>query len=307
MKNIYILEHFDLSKEQLKELKKLGNVHYFQKAEQKYIDEAIEKADVILFDWLDPTDLMTKLHKGQMVCLPFTGFGWIKTLNQAIDNGVVVCNTPNYSTNAVAEHHLALMLSACKQVAYFNNLTKARQDVSFHRGIEITGKKVGIIGLGHIGFRLAELLKSFNVELYTYNNTKKSLPNIKDVSLEKLLKTCDFVCVTCVLNDNTRNMLNYEKLSLMKNNAILTQTTGGIIDFDALDKILSEGKLFGVGLDDVDQQIIPKNLFNYDRLICTYHRAFDTNESEKNRLDMCISNIKAYFDNNPINLIELKK
>lgn len=303
MRNIFVLEHFDFSKEQMQRLKSLGNVVYYEKANQSQIDNAVASGDPILLDWIDPTNILLNMKKGQFICLPFTGFDWITTLKQAINNGVVISNTPNYSTNAVAEHHLGLILTATKQIPYFNKFVLNDEKVLFKRSMEITGKTVGIIGLGHIGSRLAELLKPFGVKILTYNQTKKNVDNITDVSLEELLKSSDIVCVTCRLTDTTRNMLNKEKLSLMKDNAVLTQTTGGIIDLNALYKLIKENKFFGIGLDDIDQVPYPKELLKVDRVYCSYHRAFDTNESEKNRIDICIDNIEAYLKGKPINLI----
>ena len=98
-------------------------------------------------------------------------------------------------------------------------------------------------------------------------------------------------------------MIGQKELKLMKSSAILTSTTGGIINLDDLNEFLKENKLFGVGLDDVDQQQVPAELIAFDNVICTYHRAFDTNESEKNRIDMCIDSIEAFFKNKPINTI----
>lgn len=152
--------------------------------------------------------------------MPYTGFDWITSLKQALDNGVVISNTPNYSTNAVAEHHLGLILTATKQIPYFNKFLLNDEKVPFKRSMEISGKTVGIIGLGHIGSRLAELLMPFGVKILTYNPTKKNLKNIKDVTLEELLKSSDIVCVTCRLTDSTRNMLDKEKLSLDRKSVV---------------------------------------------------------------------------------------
>ena len=304
MKNIYVLEHFDFNDAQLARLKNLaGEFRYFESATQKQIDEAVEFADAILLDWIDPTDIITKMKKGSFICLPYTGYDWIKTLQIAKDTGVVISNTPNYSTNAVAEHHLGLILDVAKHITSFNNIYKSGAKVPFNRSIEIAGKRVGIIGLGHIGRRLAELLAGFGVELLAYNRTPKNLKNIKEVDLKTLLERCDIVCITCKLTKNTRNMIGKDELKLMKSNAILTSTTGGIINLDDLSEFLKEKHLFGVGLDDVDQQAVPKKLLDCDNVICTYHRAYDTNESEKNRIDLCIDNIEAFFKGNPINQI----
>lgn len=94
-----------------------------------------------------------------------------------------------------------------------------------------------------------------------------------------------------------------KELRLMKSTAILTSTTGGIINLDDLNEFLKENSLFGVGLDDVDQQNVPKELLTHDNVICTYHRAYDTNESENNRINMCIDSIEAFINGNPINQI----
>lgn len=303
MKNIYVLEHFDFTKEQLDRLNALGNVKYYEKANEKDIDEAIMNADAILIDWLDPDTILQKLHKGQFICLPYTGYDWVKNINLAKDNGVIISNTPNYSTNAVAEHHLALLLDVAKHITNFNNEYKEKGSTGFNRGFELTGKRVGIIGLGNIGRRLAELLIPFTNDIVTYNRTKKNIIGIKDVSLEELLTTSDVVCVTCRLNDNTKNLISTNQFNIMKKGAILTSTTGQIIDFNALDEVLKDDKLFGVGVDDVDKCYVPKSLLNNSKFVCTYHRAYDTNESENNRINLCIDSIEAFLNGKPINKI----
>lgn len=175
--------------------------------------------------------------------------------------------------------------------------------IPFNRGKELTGAKVGIIGLGNIGSRLAKLLQPFGVEILTYNNTPRNLPNIKDVSLNTLLKESDIICNTCRLTPQTRNMIGINELKLVKPTAIITSTTGGIINLDDLAGFLKQHKLFGIGLDDVDQQIVPKSLIENELVVCTYHRAYDTNESERNRIDLCIDSIEAFLNNQPINTI----
>ena len=160
------------------------------------------------------------MRKGQFICLPYTGYDWIKNIQLAKSNGVIISNTPNYSTNAVAEHHLSLILACAKHIVLFNNKYQQGQNVPFNRGLELTGKTVGIIGLGHIGTRLAELLQGFGVNIIAYNRTPKQLKSIKDVDLETLLKQSDIICNTCRLTPETRNLISMKQLELMKENAI---------------------------------------------------------------------------------------
>ncbi len=305
MKKIYIMEHFDFSEEQLEELNSLGEVKMFENATKKDIAEAEKKADVVLVDWLDPTEMITKMKKGSFVCLPYSVYDWISTMKQAIDNGVTFSNTPNYFTNAVAEHHLTLMLACAKNVAQCDAGLK-KGEVPPNKNIELAGKTVGIIGLGHIGYRLSELLKPFNVKILTSNRNKKNLPGIKDVQLGTLLRQSDFVCVTCALNDSTKNMLSAKELRMMKNTAILTATTGGVINLQDLEKILNKDKLFAAGLEEfMDMNEVPTKLINNPKVTCTFHRAYNTVEAENNRLNMCIENIKAFLNKKPINVIKL--
>lgn len=194
-------------------------------------------------------------------------------------------------------------MDCAKHITSFNNIYKTGIEVGFNRGMELKGKKIGIIGLGHIGKRLAELLSVFGCELVTYNRSNKNQANIQDVSLETLISTSDIICVTCTLNSNTRNMLGLNEFKRMKNNAILTSTTGGVINLEDLNQYLKTNKLFGVGLDDVDKQKVPTELLSNDNVICTYHRAYDTNESENNRINLCIDAIEGFINGKPINLI----
>ena len=92
---------------------------------------------------------------------------------------------------------------------------------------------------------------------------------------------------------------------MMKKDAILTATTGGVIDLIALEKLLGKGKLFGVGLEEfMDMNDVPERLINHPKVTCTFHRAYNTVEAEENRLNMCIDNIEAFLKGKPINLIK---
>lgn len=83
MKKIYILEHFDFDEMQLNRLKQLGEVHYFEKSTECEQNEALDNADAILLDWLDPNPVLANMRKGQFICLPYTGYDWIKNIQLA--------------------------------------------------------------------------------------------------------------------------------------------------------------------------------------------------------------------------------
>ena len=303
MKKIYVLEKFDFSSEQLQRLRSLGEVKLYDMASAEQQMEAACNADAIMVDWIPPDPMLERMHKGQIMCLAYTGYSWVKNIPLAKKNGVVICNSPNYATNAVAEHHLALILACAKHVVYFHNIHKRGGTVPFNRGRELAFSKVGIIGLGRIGYRLAELLAPYGVEIMTCNDVPQNREGIKDVDLHTLLKECDVVCNTCRLTPQTKNMIGLNELKLMKPTAILTSTTGGVINLDELAEFLQDNELFGVGLDDVNQENYPQSLRENDLVVCTYHRAFDTDKSQSNRINLCIDNIEAFFKGKPINTV----
>ena len=86
MKKIYVLEHFDFSDEQMKKLQSLGEVKYYERANEQEIEQSIENADAILLDWIDPNPILAKMRKGQFICLPYTGYDWVKNILIAKEN-----------------------------------------------------------------------------------------------------------------------------------------------------------------------------------------------------------------------------
>ena len=121
-----------------------------------------------------------------------------------------------------------------------------------------------------------------------------------------MLKTSDVVAVTCNRSDSSIGMLNMDKLKLMKNDSILVGTTWLIIDINALNKLLQEGKFLGVGLDveiQSNESRVPENMKKLKRVVLTPHFAFSTKESYQNRINVMLNNIEAYLNKKPINVV----
>lgn len=303
---IHVLEHFDFTEEQLKRLNSLGNLKYFEKATEQQIHESAKVADVILIDWINPNTILPIMKKGALLSLPYTGVNWITELKPAIERGVLVSNENGASANSVAEIHLGFMLDIAHRISYFNNFMKDEKEPPFKRAIDLVGSTVGIIGLGTIGKRLAELLKGFNCKIINYSKTKKTVDNIENVDLKTLLKTSDYICICCTHNDETENLINLNNVNLIKNEAIITATTANIVQFEAIQKMLKENKLYGFAIDGLSQskEKIPQELINDERVISTYHRAYDTKKSYQNMIDYATDNIEAYIKGKPINLVK---
>ncbi|MFC1799040.1 2-hydroxyacid dehydrogenase [Thermodesulfobacteriota bacterium] len=145
-------------------------------------------------------------------------------------------------------------------------------------GYDVNHKNLGIIGLGRIGYEVAKRGKGFDMKVKYYDVVKKSDAekelNIEYSDLEELIKTSDFIAVTCAKTEKTKNLMNAERISMMKEGAILVVSArGGIVDEKALYKALKSGKLGGAGLDVFEPEPIDKNdpLLKLDNVMFTPH------------------------------------
>lgn len=178
-------------------------------------------------------------------------------INYAKKKNIIVTNTPGVLTDSTAEITLALILSCSRRIVEGDKLVRINKfkgwAPKFHLGIELKGKTLGIIGLGRIGQAVAERAVPFGMKILYYSRTEKE--NVKKikaekVSLDKLLKESDIISIHVPLNEKTNNLLNKEKLDLLKKDAIIINTSRGeILDEDYLIKLLETGKIHSAGLD----------------------------------------------------------
>lgn len=323
---ITVLEHVPFSEAQKDRLLQLGDVTYFSYDEDTSVDIILQEtkdSDVVVVNWIDPSPFILSLKQPSLVALMSTGYGWIQHLEEARKKGILVSNIPAYSTEAVAEHIFGLLLSYTKRINISSNWTRpneTRMVVSsiFGReivtpphkpsfvGTELKGKTLGIIGLGHIGSRAAELAKAFGMNIITYNRNKKNSPQADDVSLNELLAKSDVVCITCPLNDQSKKLINSNNLGLIKKSAVLTGATWGVIDEEALLEALKNGQLNGVAFDvalEGSEKIKCDELLAHPNFLCTKHNAYNTFEAAERQRDICISNIEAFANGHTHNIV----
>ncbi len=187
------------------------------------------------------------------------GAGYDKIdLQQLKKQGIILTVTKGVNARSVAEHAVLLMMSVYKRLVTAHNgilngkwFKTALRDYSY----EVTGKHVGFIGLGSIGKEVCKLLSGFDAKLCYYDvfrlsgEEEKQL-NVKFFLLEQLVKTVDIISLHVPLTDSTRNLINQETISLMKDTAILVNTCRGeVVDENALYDALASGRLLGAGLD----------------------------------------------------------
>jgi len=227
-------------------------------------------------------------------------------LDAAKECGVVVTSTPNANSLAVAEFAFTLMMTLAKNVvpvvdAYKNSGLgiESRNKVSL--GTELTGKTLGILGLGRIGSMVAKMaMGGFGMKVMLYDPYVKNPPEgIQQVdNVEEIYKAADFITLHLPLVPETKHMLNARAFELMKPTAILINCARGpIVDEAALIEALRSGKIGGAGLDVTDPEPAePDNpLFTMSNVIVTPHYAPFTKETAEGVSKMGCENLIAFF------------
>jgi phosphoglycerate dehydrogenase-like enzyme len=191
--------------------------------------------------------------------------------------GIPVVHAPDSSTQSVAEHALSLMFALSRQISRVDRAVKAGNWAvrEGFRGVELAGKSLGIVGLGRIGRRTAELGQALGLHIVTWSPRSRD-ERFSALSLEALLATADIVSLHLALTPQTRGLLDREALGRMKPGALLVNTArGALIDEAALAKALATGRPAGAGLDVLTQEPPPPDhpFLSLENVILTPHTA----------------------------------
>ncbi len=215
---------------------------------------------------------------------------------------IAIGNTPDVLTEATAEIALGLMIAATRN---FKKASKSAEggrwknwDPQGHLGHALKGKTLGVIGLGRIGLRLAEMCShAFKMKIvYTARSEKSNSISAQKVEMNDLLKTSDFISIHVPLTNETRKLIGVNEFKLMKQNAVLINTARGeIIDQEALINALSNNTIFAAGLDVTDPEPLPlsNDLFKLENAIILPHIGSATFEARREMSLMCARNIIA--------------
>jgi D-3-phosphoglycerate dehydrogenase len=225
----------------------------------------------------------------------------------AREKGIVVCNSPESLTNAVAELALGLMLAAARGVgAGHHNLKNGKWIKEALMGTEIAGKTVGIIGFGRIGRRLAELLKPFGANVLAYDIIEPDhlvleALGAKMVGLDELLESSDFISLHLPGGAEMRGFIGPDKLAKMKRTSFLVNTSRGeVVDENALVNALKSGSIRGAALDVFTVEP-PTNteLLSLDNVVLTPHVGGQTNEAQVSAATIVAQKIVNHFARAP--------
>ena len=243
-----------------------------------------------------------------MKCLAvaFTGVDHIP-LAACREREITVCNCAGYATAAVADLVFGMLISRYRNLEACGTAVRTGGTKAGLIGFELEGKTFGIVGAGAIGCRVARIAQAFGCTVYAWSRTQKDIEGVTWTDLDTLLSTCDIVSLHVPLTEETRGLINAEKLSLMKPSAVLINTARGpVVDSAALADALNEGRLAGACIDVFDTEPpLPSDtpLLQAKNLTASPHIGFATKEAFLKRAHLVFENIRAFLDGSPKNCV----
>lgn len=225
-------------------------------------------------------------------------------LSHCARRGVAVLSTPGVNATAVAELTLGFLIGAARRIAISTHHLKRGEWVR-NGGVQVLGKRVGLIGLGHVGKRTAALLQAVGCEVMAHDLLDLrgycAAHGLAFTSLDELLATSDFVSLHVPLTDSTRGMIGRAQLARMKPTAFLVNTSrGGIVDEEALADALESGRLAGAASDVfTEEPTRHTRLLGQDNFLGTPHIGGNSREAVRAVGQAAIDNLRAYFTRSP--------
>ncbi len=286
---------------------KYGEVTSYDVTKKEKTKERIKDADIVLTnkvvigkDEMDDSSV-------KLICITATGTNNVD-LVYAKEKDIEVKNVAGYSTSSVVQVAFSMIFYFVQKLNYYKSYVDEGKwqkskifthiDEPFY---ELDKKRVGVIGLGEIGRNLAKKAQAFDCEVVYFSTSgKNSNSEYKQVSLDALLKTSDIISIHAPLNENTKDLLNYENMKNMKKGAILLNLgRGGIINENDLAKLIDEKEIY-CGIDVVNKEPIEESnpllkVKNKDRLLLTPHIGWASIEARTRLVEMVAQNIEDFI------------
>lgn len=296
-------------------LKEWGTLTIYPRTAPEDVVARAKDADAILINKINITeDILAQLPKLRYIGVLATGYN-VVDIEAAHRHGVTVTNIPAYSTESVVQMTFAHILNITNRVAHYADEARAGRwsqnpdfcywDTSLP---ELSGKTLGVVGLGHIGQRVAAIAHLFGMDVFAVTSKDAtSLPEgIHKTTLDGLLGACDIVSLHCPLTPSNHHLLNAEKIGRMRLGAILINTArGALVDEQAVADALASGRLAGYGADVMEHEPPREGspLFDQPHAYLTPHIAWATKEARERLMQICVDNVRAFVEGHPQNVI----
>lgn len=306
----YTLNPGDLSWD---ELKKMGDCTIYDRTSPEETLARSQGAEILLTN-------KTVLTAGHMQALPdlkyigvlATGYNVVDTA-AAKERKIVVTNIPAYSTPSVGQMVFAHILNITQRTDHYANEVRGgrwtkNKDFCFWDTplIELLGRKIGLIGLGQTGYNTARIALGFGMKVWAHTSKSRLQlpPEIKKIEIDQIFKECDIVSLHCPLTEETRGMVNSQRLALMKPTAILINTgRGGLVNEQDLANALNNGTIYAAGLDVLSTEP-PKAgnpLLKAKNCFITPHIAWATLAARQRLMNVMLENLKGFQDGKTVN------
>lgn len=321
---------------------KSGNVNCGEDCSCQLFDDRLDETTVITDEMAQANvisvftfsrvsaDVLKKFPNLKLIALRSVGFNHID-IDYCKQNGITVVNSLGYGNVTVAEFAFGLILDTMRKVTRaYVNLKEEHPYADNYIGFELRGKCIGLIGTGAIGAEAVRIAHGFGMKILAYDVFPKSELSekygVNYVELDELIKNSDVISLHAPLTKDNFHMINEEKIALMKENAVVINTARGeLIDTKALYEALSNGRIFGAGLDvmeaenmliqpetlDFDylqddvirQTLLNERLLKLHNVVVTPHIAYNSKESNERILNITINNINSFFDGKVVNSV----
>jgi glycerate dehydrogenase len=278
-----------------------------------------EDAEIILTNKTPlRAEIIGRLKKLRFIAVLATGYDTVDSA-EAGRRGIPVANVPEYGTDSVAQHTMALLLALCNRVAEHDTAVKRGEwskapDFSFCTAPlrELAGKKIGIIGFGRIGQRVGEIARTFGMEILAFNPHHRNRPTpfpVKWMELREVFADADVVTLHCPLTEDNQGFVDESLLLAMKRDALLINTARGKLIHEAdLARALETGRIAGAGLDVVSREPIAFDnplLFARNCLI-TPHIAWASLDARRRLMAVVVRNVESFLQGTPMNIVNLR-
>ena len=296
-------------------LEALGDVEVYPRTAPEDVIDRCFNAEIILTNKVVINKkILVSLPRLKYIGVLATGYN-VVDIDTASDLDIIVTNIPAYSTDSVVQMTFAHILTMTNRVEHYtqqnrngrwsNNPDFVYWDTPL---IELAGKTMGIVGLGNIGMKVAQLARCFGMEVYAFTSKASSLlpEGIQKTTFEGLLSVSDILSLHCPLNRSTREMINASSLAKMKEGALLINTgRGPLVNEADVAEALRSGHLGGYGADVMCQEPPAEDnpLFSAPNAYITPHIAWATFEARKRLIAIAVGNVKAFIDGNPVNVV----
>ena len=296
-------------------LEDLGTLTVYDRTAPELTVERAKDAEIVLTNKvIINKEVIAQLPLLKYVGVLATGYN-VVDIEAARERGIIVTNVPAYSTESVAQMVFAHLLTVTNRTEHYalqnrNGRWSSNPDFCYWDTelTELAGKTFGIVGLGHIGMRVAQIALAFGMKVIALTSKQaESLPvGIAKVDLSTLFSSSDVLSLHCPLTENTRQFINADTIRQMKSTAVIINTgRGPLVDDQAVADALSSGRLFAFCADvlTTEPPSITNPLLKQSNAFITPHIAWATKEARSRLLHVAVENVRCFLEGKPQNVV----